>query len=70
MKNYAIILASGSGHRFQGDLPKQFSKINGKMILEYSIEVFENNQYIDGIILVILPEYKDFVTELDTPAPI
>lgn len=64
MKNYAIILASGSGHRFQGDLPKQFSKINGKMILEYSIEVFENNQYIDGIILVILPEYKDFVTEL------
>lgn len=64
MKNYAIILASGAGHRFQGDLPKQFSKINGKMILEYSIEAFENNKYIDGIVLVILPEYNDYAVEL------
>ena len=64
MKNYAIILASGSGKRFQGDSPKQFSKINGKTILEYSIEAFENNKYIDGIVLVILPEYKDYAAEL------
>ena len=30
MKNYAIILASGNGSRFGGDLPKQFVKISGK----------------------------------------
>jgi len=64
MKNYAIILASGSGKRFQGDLPKQFSKINQKMIIEYAIEAFENNRYIDGIVLVVLPEYKDYVSEI------
>ena len=59
MKNYAIILASGLGKRFNNDLPKQFAKINNKTILEYSIEAFENSELIDGIILVIHPQYND-----------
>ena len=53
LKNYAIILASGSGNRFGEELPKQFIKIEGKTILEYSIEAFEKNQYIDKIIVVV-----------------
>lgn len=64
MKNYAIILASGSGKRFNNDLPKQFAKIDNKTILEYSIEAFENNKLIDGIILVIHPQYNDLAYKI------
>lgn len=59
MKNYAVILASGTGSRFGSDIPKQFIKINDKTILEYSIEAFENADCIDEIVLVITPEYKN-----------
>ena len=41
MKSYAIILASGTGNRFGGDLPKQFSKIGEKTILEEIMDQFE-----------------------------
>lgn len=64
MKNYAVILASGLGKRFDNDLPKQFAKIKGKTVLEYCIEAFENNGYIDGIILVIHSQYNDFACEI------
>lgn len=64
MKNYAVILASGSGKRFNNDQPKQFAKINGKTILEYSIEAFEKSEFIDGIILVIHPKYNDFACKI------
>ncbi len=59
MKNYAVILASGTGSRFGSDIPKQFIKINDKTILEYSIEAFEYADCIDEIVLVITPEYKN-----------
>lgn len=58
MKNYAIILASGKGERFGAEMPKQFTVICNKTILEHSVEIFEQNDNIDGIIVVITPEYK------------
>ena len=59
MKNYAIILASGSGSRFGSNLPKQFTEIKGRTILERSVDVFENTSAIDEIILVVTPEYRE-----------
>ncbi len=64
MKNYGIILASGSGTRYGDDLPKQFVKIAGKTILEHTIEIFEKAQEIDEIIIVITPEYYNFAQEI------
>lgn len=58
IKNYGIILASGSGSRYGSDIPKQFIKIAGKTILEHTIEIFENAPEIDEISLVITPEYR------------
>ncbi len=58
MKNYAIILASGQGSRFGGDVPKQFIKIDGKTVLEKCVEAFEINNHIDKIIVVIHPDYR------------
>lgn len=59
LKNYAIILASGTGTRFGSTIPKQFIDICGRTILERTIDIFELNENIDEIILVITPEYKE-----------
>jgi 2-C-methyl-D-erythritol 4-phosphate cytidylyltransferase len=61
LKNYAVILASGKGNRYKNPVPKQFEKIAGKTILEHTIEIFENSDKIDNIIIVITPEYEEFV---------
>ena len=59
MKNIALILASGTGSRFGQDIPKQFYKISGKTILQLSIEAFDNNKFIDEIIIVSNPDFMD-----------
>ncbi len=64
MKNYGIILASGSGNRYGSDIPKQFVKIAGKTVFEHTVEIFEAAKDIDEIIVVITPEYRHFGEEL------
>ena len=64
LTNYGIILASGSGTRYSSDIPKQFVKIAGKTVLEHTIDIFEKNERIDNIILVITPEYRHFAEEI------
>ncbi len=58
MKNYAVILASGIGSRYGHELPKQFAKVAGKMVLEHTIDIFQRAENIDNIIVVITPEYR------------
>lgn len=64
MKNYAVILASGTGTRFGGDTPKQFVKLAGKTVLEHTLDVFERSKVIDEIIVVILPEYRHVLQDI------
>ena len=39
--------------------PKQFLKVAGKTVIEHTIDVFDNNDLIDEIALVIHPSYTD-----------
>lgn len=64
LKNYAIVLASGTGSRLGNDLPKQFVKIAGKTVLEHTVEIFEKNNLINEIIIVITPEYRSLAEEI------
>ncbi|MDR2628400.1 MAG: 2-C-methyl-D-erythritol 4-phosphate cytidylyltransferase [Puniceicoccales bacterium] len=64
MKTYAILLASGIGERISSDLPKQFLKISGRTILEHSIGVFEHNDSIDEIIIVVHGQFVDFCRKI------
>ncbi|MRT94805.1 bifunctional cytidylyltransferase/SDR family oxidoreductase [Ancylomarina sp. 16SWW S1-10-2] len=57
MKNIAVILAGGKGNRFGDPLPKQFLKVAGKMIIEHTIEVFQNHIEIDEIAIVSNADY-------------
>ncbi|WP_157999805.1 NTP transferase domain-containing protein, partial [Escherichia sp. TW09276] len=43
MKNIAVILSGGTGSRFGGTLPKQFTKLAGKAVIEYTIDAFEKS---------------------------
>lgn len=64
LKNYGVILASGTGARYKSDIPKQFVKIAGKTVLEHTIDVFEHSKYIDSIIIVITPDYRQMAEEI------
>lgn len=64
MKNYGIILASGVGKRFGSELPKQLAKISGKTIFEHTLQIFENSNYIDYIIVVVNPLYRNFFEKI------
>lgn len=61
MRNIAIILAGGSGTRFGADIPKQFLNVNGKMIIEYTIDAFHKNEDIDEIAVVCHADYIEMM---------
>ena len=63
MKTAAIIVAAGSGKRLGGDVPKQFRTINGKPLLTWAIQKFEQSQAINDIIIVTAEEYLLYVSE-------
>ena len=56
--NYAIVIAGGSGTRMKSDLPKQFIKVKDKPILVYTLESFQNNEYIDCIEVVCIEGWE------------
>ncbi|MEA3316335.1 MAG: 2-C-methyl-D-erythritol 4-phosphate cytidylyltransferase [Bacteroidota bacterium] len=66
MKQYVIIVAGGSGTRMKSSVPKQFLKINKKVILMKSIEAFYKYKS-DIEIIVALPEnQKEYWNNLCT----
>ena len=60
----AIILASGSGLRFNDHLPKQFMKLAGLPVLIHTLKTFQDSATIDGIVIVSHEDYVDHVWEL------
>ena len=64
MKNIAVILAGGSGHRLGTDTPKQFLKVAGKKVIEHTLDVFQNHPQIDEIAVVSHPNHVSEVEAL------
>ncbi len=58
--NIAVVLAGGVGKRLGLSVPKQFMKVSGRMVIEYSVEAFEKNPDIDEIAIV---SHADYVSE-------
>ncbi len=50
---WAIIPAAGIGRRIGSETPKQYLQINGKPILQYSIDLFLQHHLIDGVVIVL-----------------
>ncbi|MEA3465132.1 MAG: 2-C-methyl-D-erythritol 4-phosphate cytidylyltransferase [Thermodesulfobacteriota bacterium] len=60
----AIILASGTGQRFQETQPKQFMKLAGMPVLVHTIKSFQTHSAIDQIVIVCHESYVDDVWSL------
>lgn len=50
-KHVAIVLAGGRGSRMHTDVPKQYIEVNGKMLICYTLDCFQNS-FIDEIVVV------------------
>jgi len=63
--NYALILAAGVGQRMRnGGLPKQFLKLNGKPIIIYTLEKFDQMEEISKIVISCHGDYLDYMQDL------
>lgn len=60
----AVILVAGNSTRFGKNRNKNFELVNGKTILSYSVKAFNENEYIDNIIIVLKEEDKNTVQEI------
>lgn len=62
MKNFAVIFAGGSGSRMNTvSRPKQFLELNGKPVIIYTLELFDNHPMIDGIAVVCIEPWIPFL---------
>ena len=59
----AIVLAAGTGSRMHADEPKQFMKLGGKRILDYSLEQFERFEPVSRVIIVTSAPYVQRVRQ-------
>jgi 2-C-methyl-D-erythritol 4-phosphate cytidylyltransferase len=66
--NTAIIVAAGSGQRFDPTQPKQFALIHGRPLIIHTLERFEACPAIDEIVLVLSeagkPEFANLKFEI------
>lgn len=50
--NIALVLAGGTGTRLGADIPKQYIKVNGRMIVDYCLETLEHSLEVDAVWIV------------------
>jgi len=63
--NIAVIFAGGSGNRMHTkSRPKQFLEYNGKPIIIYTLELFDNHPMIDGIVVVCIESWIPFLEKM------
>jgi len=60
-----VLLAGGSGSRMKANMPKQFLELNGRPVLQHSLELLSQVQQLEALVIVINEEYRDlpFLTE-------
>jgi 2-C-methyl-D-erythritol 4-phosphate cytidylyltransferase len=63
--NIAVIFAGGAGRRMHTkSRPKQFLEYNGKPIIIYTLELFDNHPMIDGIVVACVSEWISFLEKM------
>ncbi|HEY7751096.1 MAG TPA: 2-C-methyl-D-erythritol 4-phosphate cytidylyltransferase [Ignavibacteriaceae bacterium] len=64
MKTIAIIPAGGKGKRTGSSVPKQYRKFNGKELIVYTLQVFQDNDWVDEIVLSAEPNYFELLEKI------
>jgi 2-C-methyl-D-erythritol 4-phosphate cytidylyltransferase len=50
---WAIVPAAGIGRRMQSDIPKQYLPLNGRPVLEHTINALLQSHYISGLVIAL-----------------
>lgn len=66
MANIGLILAGGSGQRMGQNVPKQFISVNGKEVMVYTLQKFQNHPLIDNIAVVCISGFESHIEEYIT----
>ena len=61
---FGVVLAGGIGSRMNNGIPKQFINLNGKPIIIRTIEKLLYSKYIDNLIIVVHPDFKNYLNGL------
>jgi 2-C-methyl-D-erythritol 4-phosphate cytidylyltransferase len=64
MKVLAVILAGGYGDRFKSEIPKQFIKLAGKLVIEHTTDMFEGHPLVDEIYLVVHKDFHNYMEDI------
>ena len=70
----AIIVASGRGQRFGGEVPKQYTRFAGSSLLRHTLMRFVDHPDVTGVRVVIHPDderlYEEAAAGLDLMSPV
>ena len=61
--NIALILSGGTGTRVGGDIPKQYIRVNGRMLIAFCLGMFAEHKRIDAIWVVAAPEWQQRIAD-------
>lgn len=59
----ALLLSGGKGTRLGEDVPKQYLKVNGKMIIEYSMETLLSCDEVESLVIVSEESWRMVISE-------
>ena len=57
---WAVIPAAGTGARMRAAKPKQYLKLRGRCVIEYSVDRLMDAPWIDGVVVVLAPGDEEF----------
>ncbi len=61
--NIAIVLSGGTGSRIGLDIPKQYIKVGGKMVISYCLLSLFDHELIDGVVIVADSDYHELISQ-------
>ncbi len=57
--NYAILLSGGTGTRTGADMPKQYVRVNGHMMVTYALKPVLDSGHVDKVYVVCADEWRE-----------
>ena len=57
--NYAILLSGGTGTRTGADIPKQYVRVNGHMMVTYALKPVLDSGHVDKVYVVCADEWRE-----------
>ena len=57
--NIALVLSGGTGTRIGSDIPKQYIRVKGRMLIAFCLDMFAACERIDGIWITADPKWQE-----------